>query len=816
MRPRFAALFLAPAVLVGACSSGGSGTTPVSGDATAPTTSPDGQVTASGDYAATIRRTEHNVPHITADDLGSLGFGYGYAFAEDQLCSLADVIVQANSEAASFHGRDYLAQDTVYAALDITGAAHREFDAQSAQIQDVIRGYAAGYDAYLEETGVDNVPGYCAGAPWVRPIDEYDLSAYYKVLSLRASVDPLIDYIFSATPPETVVAPIDGSPPTSDEQAAAWVTVATDPAQLASNGWAIGPDRTVDGTTMLAGNPHFPWQGALRFYEVHLTVPGTIDVYGASLLGSPAVNIGFTKDVAWTHTVSAGSRFTAYSLDLVDGEPTSYHYGDQVRDLEPVDVTIDVRGDDGTVSPVDHTVWFSHYGPVIDFPGVGWTTDRVLTFRDANADDDEIIPQFFAMNTATSMDGFIAAHRDINGIPWVNTIAASADGRIWYADTSAAPNLSPEAIGAWKQKVQDDVVTKVAFDNGVILLDGSDPLFEWVDAPGARDPGLVPFDHQPQLERSDFLFNSNNSYWMANPAQLQVLPSPVFGSAPQPVSPRTRMNATQLAAAGGDSGPDGLYTLDELAASVFSDRVFTAEQLVDAVVRRCRGASLGAACDVLANWDRHVDVSSRGAVLWREFITSFDRSAFADAGPLYAVPFDPADPVGTPSGLAPPAADGTDPVLDALRGAISSLDAAGVPLDVPLGQVQVALRAGQRIPVPGGTEWGGVTNVVGPGTNGTTTEANIDRGDPIEGSGLTTIGYPVANGTSFVYVIEFTAQGPVAESLLTYGETGDPTSPFFSDQTELFSTGQLKPVHFDEAGVAAHTVTSEEVGGARR
>jgi acyl-homoserine-lactone acylase len=64
---------------------------------------------------------------------------------------------------------------------------------------------------------------------------------------------------------------------------------------------------------MLVGNPHFPWQGALRFYEAHLTVPGELDVYGASLLGSPAINIGFTDGVAWSATVSAGRRFTAYT-----------------------------------------------------------------------------------------------------------------------------------------------------------------------------------------------------------------------------------------------------------------------------------------------------------------------------------------------------------------------------------------------------------------------------------------------------------------------------------------------------------------------
>lgn len=806
MRRRFVTCFIVAALVVAACSdddAADGGGRDGGGD-------PGTEVEASGDYVATIARTENNVPHISAGDLGSLGYGYGYAFAEDHLCSLADVIVQVNSEAAAHHGEEYVAQDVVYAALDLTGAARAEFDGLESDLQDVIRGYAAGYNTYLTETGPADVPGYCAGEDWVREIDEYDLAAYYKALSLRASVDPLIDFVHAAAPPET---PVDDEVPAEDE--AAWADLVPDAAELGSNGWAIGPDRTVDGTTMVAGNPHFPWQGALRFYEVHLTVPDVIDVYGASLLGSPAVNIGFTKDVAWTHTVSAGNRFTAYTLDLVDGDPTRYVYGDEERALVPVQVTVDVLGDDGAVEPVDHTVWFSHYGPVIDFPGVGWTEDTVLTFRDANADNDEIIPQFYAMNTATSMDEFIGAHRDIGGIPWVNTIAASADGRIWYADTSAAPNLAPEAIEQWEQQVEDDLITSVALDNGVILLDGSDPLFEWVEEEGARDPGLVPFDDMPVLERDDYVFNANDPYWLANPDELQLLDSPVFGRAEQPTSPRTRMNATQLAADGGDSGDDGLYTLDELAGSVFSNRVFTAERLVDPVIERCAAAGLGQACVVLADWDRRVDIDSRGAVLWREFIDQFDGDALVDAGPLWAEPFDPADPVGTPSGLTPAPPDGADPVVDALQAAIAGMDAAGLALDVALGEVQIADRAGTIVPIHGGRGSEGVTNVVGSGSNGTTSEAGADRGDPIEGTSLTTRGYPIANGTSFVYVLEYTPDGLQARSLLTYGETGDPDSPYFSDQTERFSAKDWKTVPFVAGEVDDATIDSYEVTAPR-
>ena len=43
--------------------------------------------------SATITRTSYGVPHIRAENIKSLGFGQGYAFASDGLCDLAEQIV---------------------------------------------------------------------------------------------------------------------------------------------------------------------------------------------------------------------------------------------------------------------------------------------------------------------------------------------------------------------------------------------------------------------------------------------------------------------------------------------------------------------------------------------------------------------------------------------------------------------------------------------------------------------------------------------------------------------------------------------------
>ena len=177
------------------------------------------------------------------------------------------------------------------------------------------------------------------------------------------------------------------------------------------------------------------------------------------------------------------------------------------------------------------------------------------------------------------------------------------------------------------------------------------------------------------------------------------------------------MNARQLSVDGGDAGTDGLFTREELRDSSVSNRVFTAEMLVDEVVAECNAYAAVVrdpngiwqpACDTLAAWDRRVDVDSVGAALWREFIDTYSGAELIDAGPLWAVGFDPADPLGTPNGLSPDAE-----VPTRIAAAVLRLRAAGFDLASPLGDLQMADRNGERIAVHGGTGAEGVTNVVG-------------------------------------------------------------------------------------------------------
>ncbi|HUP24859.1 MAG TPA: acylase [Thermoanaerobaculia bacterium] len=787
-------------------------------------------------YSARIVRTAHGVAHIYADDLPSLGYGEGYAQAQDHLCTVADQVVKARGERARWFGPGeedaHLQSDITMKALRIHERAGDDLARQPQDFRDWYDGYVAGYNEYLGETGVDAVSGWCRGAEWVAPITAQDLAAYHRVVTVT-SVN-FASMIATAEPPTpageaTSASAASAEPQRSDSFSGLAALDAIEEVALASNGWALGRDLAAAGKGMLLANPHYPWVGSNRFWEKHLVIPGELDIYGVGLIGIPGVAIGFNEAVAWTHTVSAGKRFTLYALDLVHGSPTRYRYDDGEREMTSRTVEVEVRGDDGTVETVQRTVWFSHYGPILDFPNVGWSAERVLALRDANEDNDEGRLQWMAMNRAGSLAEFQAAHAEHSGIPWVNTVAASAEGTAWYADTSSTPHLSEPAIARW-QELRDggDPLVQALWQRGMVVLPGGDSAFEWLDDVAARDPGVVPYAKMPQIERADYVFNANDSYWLPNSQALLTGYSPLHGDEGTQRSLRTRNNDLTLSNLSPDqpAGDDGKFTLDELGDAILSNRSLAAEMLRPELLGRCArtprvavdGATvdLSAACEVLAGWNDRFDLDSRGAVLFRELMGQYTPADLESGGRLFAVPFDPADPIGTPRGLAPAGPQG-DVALQNLARAVRLLESRGIALDATLGELQYADKAGRRMPVHGGHgAYEGVMNMQQNSRNTTSLEP-MDSPPSVEGSRfLTESGYPVVHGSSFLMVLEYTEQGPNAKAFLTYGQSGDPESPHFTDQTELYAKKEWRKILFDQSEIEANKVSETKLTSKQR
>ena len=165
-------------------------------------------------YMAKVSWTSYGIPHVRASNWGGLGYGYGYAFARDNVCTLAEDVLESTGELSRFFGPGggNLQSDLVWALFNSDEAVQESWAKLDGDMQDLLGGYAAGYSRYLRDTGVSELPEPCRDAAWVRPIDAFDMLKVLTKLTLRAGVANFIDSIAAAAPPAPLAAATSAQP----------------------------------------------------------------------------------------------------------------------------------------------------------------------------------------------------------------------------------------------------------------------------------------------------------------------------------------------------------------------------------------------------------------------------------------------------------------------------------------------------------------------------------------------------------------------------------------------------------------------------
>jgi acyl-homoserine-lactone acylase len=745
----------------------------------------DAQAQKSDGTRAKIFWTGHHVPHVRAASWRGLGFGYGYAFATDNLCTVAEDVVTVNGQRSRFFGPDgtyvthagtvehsNLKSDFYYALIGerrvVEGALKRKPPrGPSHRLRKLVGGYVAGYNKYLRKTGVDELPDpRCRGAKWVRPLTKRDMWLRAYELVTASSSDIVIDGIVDATPPERSTAVL--SP---DSVSRSGIRRAFEFGNTGSNAIALGSEATANGRGMVLGNPHLPWSGPERLYQAQLTIPGAVNVSGASLFGMPVIAVGHTRGLAWSDTTSAALRFTPYELRLAPGNPTAYVVDGRVEAMTAHDVSVKTRSPSGELEDASHTFYLSRFGPVFELADAGleWTGQAAFALADANATNFRAFDQFLAINRAQGIRELERALGRWQGVPYLNTLAADSKGRAYYADASVVPNVSDAQLDRCLTPI-GDVALETA---GVPILDGSRGDCAWASASDAVEPGIIGPANLPHLTRADYVQNSNGSYWLTNPEQpLEGLAhSVILGGERSEQTLRTRLGikTVQERLTGSEGFKGTKFTVTRLISALLQNRNLSAELARVDVARMCRedpivamdGAPVDVsdACPVLEAWDGRGNLASRGEALWQPF--------WSQADDIWANPFDPDDPVNTPNTL-----DTQDPrVRAALAAAVQDLRDRGVPLDAAWGSVQFAPHA--DISIPGCSQLEGCYNSI------------ISRPPEAEPARLRAFA-----GSSWIMTAGFSGHGPKARTIETYSQSENPKSRFYTDQTKLFSRGR--------------------------
>ncbi|MDR7086898.1 acyl-homoserine-lactone acylase [Aeromicrobium panaciterrae] len=789
---------------------------------------------ANGKYDVTITRTEHGIPHVVAKDWESLGFGHGFATGETSICSLADTLLTGQGQRSRWLGPDARYNDRV--SVNATNLQSDAFfvDIRARKVVEklladpqrgpgkearaLVRGYSAGVNQYIKSVGGRSgiKDPACKNAGYI-DTTATDLDLWYGVYAanLLASAGVFFPAIADADPPSVgdlgipklkelgIELPLGvdipdlpdlpipdlsdllpfSAPPTDAPSASSLKAgLGKDPkSPFGSNATALGGDSTDNGRGMLLGNPHFPWNGRYRFEQVHLTIPGAYDAAGASLLGSPVINIGFNKNVAWSHTVSTAFRFTPYEYRTIPGLPMLYLTDHGLLKLEKRAVNVTVKGKDGKLSNVVKTLYRTEDGYVMDNPAtlMGWSPISLFAMRDANGEQLRTIDSFLNMSKASNVQGLLAAQDKAGGIPWVNTIAADRAGNALYADHSVVPNVPNDLVNQCITPV--GILTRSLA--GLPVLDGTRARSScaWRTDPDASRPGIFGPKNLPSTVRRDWVANANDSYWLPNPKQRLEGYAGIIGSEKSERTLRTRMVYRYVI----DALTKSKITQTMLRGFEHQNRVFGVELARENgdLDTLCQSAGGGQACDVLKAWDGKSNTTSVGAHIFEEFM--------ARASDPWAVPFDAADPMGTPRDLK----ETDSKTIKAMADAIAYLQGKGVALDAPWGTLQIADKPGAAIGLGGGGAAVGNANVV------------VARGPFTRTDGL----YRVTYGSSHIQAVSFTASGIVASTILTYGQSLNTNSAWSSDQTRMFGKKQWVSFPFTASQISSQKISSKHL-----
>lgn len=386
-----AALGLALTAALAGCFGGSSGS---DSDGEAPTPSKE----------VTIKRDAYGVPHVFADSVYGLYYGYGYALATDRLYQMDIARRIGSGTVAEVLGAQYAAIDVSTLSNFDPDSIRRQMAGLSQEDRDIFEGYAQGFNARIKEVLADKkalLPkGYADNGfeptlwqaedvvmVWVGLILNRFFAGTAEVanLNLRTTLreakgqdqgDEIfrqLRWLEDATAPtivprdETAVAAsgvgsvdlADISPAAARAHHAQLAALMGEQAAAsrptASNAWVISPERSAEGAAMLYNGPQQGFYSPSFLYTVGLHGAG-YNVTGSASVGLPAIFFGTNGDIAWGSTVGSLDTNDTYQEVLNPANQYEYMYEGAYRPMNKKTVSIRVKGEADTVIDVYSTV----------------------------------------------------------------------------------------------------------------------------------------------------------------------------------------------------------------------------------------------------------------------------------------------------------------------------------------------------------------------------------------------------------------------------------------------------------------------------
>ena len=445
-----------------------------------------------------VRRNSQGMPLIESSSFHDALFTLGYVHAGDRISQMVRLRLLAQGRLAELNGADALETDRLMRSINLKKNADELYKSASPRLKKFFEVYARGVNAYLFRYR-DKLPADLAQASYKveywKPEDSaliFSLLNFGMSVNLQEELNSLalaqkvgtdkLPWLMPTYPnealPTTEADKLKGLALGSQLQGLSSLTQALEqltqlslPGVTASSDWAIGPQRSRSGKSLLANDIHQPIGVPSAWSYVQIRAP-KYQAAGATIAGLPTLFAGFNGKVAWGMSMAMGDNQDVF-LEKLKRQGNSLYYLADGKWL-PATVrneTFFVKGQ----RPVREVIYETRHGPLLN-SAVGTpnalNSSLGLALQTPDLKGDKTLDAFFDLSRAQNSEKASDASREIRAVA-LNLLYADASHIGWQV-TGLYPNRR-EGLGLFPSP-------------------GWDSRYDWE---GYADPMLHPYDQDP-------------------------------------------------------------------------------------------------------------------------------------------------------------------------------------------------------------------------------------------------------------------------------------------------------------------------------
>lgn len=451
-----------------------------------------------------VRRNPLGMPLIETTTFHDALFTLGYVHAADRLSQMVGMRLLAEGRLAEMNGPGMLEIDRFMRTVNLKAEAEVLYKNASPRIKKFFEVYARGVNAYLfryqDKLPMDLAESGYRPAYW-KPEDSvllFCLLNFGLSVNLQEEIAALkladkvgadkLAWLLPSYPDEplpfeeaeklrglSLGGQIPGLAAVND--AAGQVAALNMLGVAASNNWAIAPQNSRSGKSLLANDTHLPLSMPSVWNFVHIRSP-KFQAAGVSIAGVPAVVAGFNGKLAWGMTMVMGDNQDLF-LEKVKREGGRLYYmaDGKWQPARERQETFFIKGQ----RPIRETIWETRHGPLLNsalgerkspLQPLPLRSGYGLALRNIQAEADRSIDAFFDLSRAQSVEQAFEATREVRAMA-LNMVFADAQHIGW------------QVTGRYPNRKQG---------TGLVPSPGWNGAYDW---DGYADPMLHPYDQDP-------------------------------------------------------------------------------------------------------------------------------------------------------------------------------------------------------------------------------------------------------------------------------------------------------------------------------